>query len=129
MRSAIAVHLAEQVYIAGQILRCVLHLILQLLGLRIAQSFGETAPYRLNVDGWVVGSNHRKNMSSDGHNGIAVEDLEVLPRRFAPLDDGVRTLPPAIELSSHFQVDAVKHWLNCNNYSVEVLPLGLGLLH
>ena len=38
---ATAVHFIKQVYIARQLLRCVLHLILQLLGLRIAQSFGE----------------------------------------------------------------------------------------
>ena len=89
LSSVITIRLTEQIYIAGQRLCCVLHLILQLLGLRTAQSFGETAPYRLNVDGWVVGSNHRKNVSSDSHNGVAVEDLEVLPRCLAPLDDGV----------------------------------------
>ena len=54
-----------------------------------------------------MGSNHREDMSSDGHNGVVVEALEVLPHRFAPLDDGVRTLPPAVGLDSRFQVDAV----------------------
>ena len=73
-----------------------------MLGLRIAQSFGEPTPYRLKVDSWVMGPNHREDMSSDGHNGITVEALEVLPRCLAPLDDGVRTLPPAIGLSSRF---------------------------
>ena len=72
--------------------------------------------------------NHCKNMSSDGHNGIAVEALKVLPCCLAPLDDGVRMLPPVIRLSSRFQVDAVKHQFNCGDYGVEVVPLGLGIL-
>ena len=84
-----AIRLTKQIYVASQFLHCILHLILQLLGLRIAQSFGETAPYRLNLDGWVVGPNNRKDMSSNGHNGIAVEDLEILPHCLAPLDDGI----------------------------------------
>ena len=86
MSFATAVHFAEQVYVACQLLRSVLHLILQLLGLRLAQPFGKSVPYRLKVNGWVVGPNHRKGVSSDGNNGIAVE---VLPRRLAPLDDSV----------------------------------------
>ena len=61
--------------------------------------------------------------------GIMVEGLEVLPCCLAPLDDGVRMLLPAVVLSGQFQVDAVKHLLNCGNYSVEVLLLDLGLLH
>ena len=76
-----------------------------------------------------MGSNHREDMSSDGHDGVAVEALEVLPCRFAPLDDGVRTLPPADGLRSQFLVDAVEHRFNCGDYSVEVISLGLGLLH
>ena len=92
------IRLTKQIYVTGQFLCYVLHLILQLLGLRIAQSFGKTASYRLNVDGWIVGANNRKDMSSKGHNGVAVEDLEVLPRCLAPLDNGVRTLPPAVGL-------------------------------
>ena len=102
MCSAIAVRLAEQVYIAGQLLRCVFHLILQLLGLHIAQPFGEPAPYSLNVDGWVMGPNNSKDMSSDGQYGVTVEALEVLPPCFAPLDDGVRALSPAVGLGSRF---------------------------
>ena len=100
-----------------------------MLGLRIAQSFGEPTPYCLKVDGWVMGPNHRKGVSSDGHNGVEVEALEVLPRCLAPLDDDVRMLSPAVELNTRFQVDAVKHRFNCGDYSVEVIPLGLGLLH
>ena len=38
-------------------------------------------------------------------------------------------LPPAIVLSGCLQVDAVKHWLNCDDFSIEVLLLDLGLLH
>ena len=34
------------------------------------------------------GPNHRKGMGSGGHNGVAVEVLEILPRCLAPLDDG-----------------------------------------
>ena len=59
----------------------------------IAQSFGEPTPYRLKVDGWVMGPNNYEDMSSDGHNGVAVENLEVLPRCLTPLDDGVWMLP------------------------------------
>ena len=76
-----------------------------------------------------MGSNHHEDMSSDGHNGVMVEALEVLQRRFAPLDDGVRTLPPTVGLGCRFQVDAVQHRFNCGDYSVEIIPLGLGLLH
>ena len=72
------------------------------MGLRIAQSFGEPAPYRLKVNGSVMGLDNHKDMSSDRHNGVTVEALEVLPHCLAPLDDGVRALPPAIELSSRF---------------------------
>ena len=46
--------------------------------------------------------NHREDMSSDGHDGIAVEALEVLPRCLAPLDDGVQTLPPIVGPGSRF---------------------------
>ena len=68
-------------------------------------------------------------MGSDGHNGIMVEDLEVLPCCLAPLDYGVRTLTPVVVLSSRFQIDAVKHRLNCGDYSIEILLLDFGLLH
>ena len=89
LSSVITIRLTEQIYIAGQRLCCVLHLILQLLGLRIAQSFGEPTPYRLKVDGWVMGSNNCEDMSSDGHNGVTVESFEVLPHCLTPLDDDV----------------------------------------
>ena len=36
---------------------------------------------------------------------------------------------PAVRLRSHLQVDTVKHWFNSSDYSVELLPLGPGLLH
>ena len=74
---------------AGQLLHYVLQLIFQLLGLRIAQFFGKPAPYRLKVDSWVMGPNHCEDVSSNRHNGVAVEALEVLPCCLAPLDDGV----------------------------------------
>ena len=76
-----------------------------------------------------MGPNNHEDMGSDGRNGIAVEGLEVLPCCLAPLDDGVRMLLPAVVLSGQFQVDAVKHRLNCGDYSVKVLLLDLGLLH
>ena len=68
-------------------------------------------------------------MGSDGSDGITVEGFEVFPCCLAPLNDGVRVLPPVIMLSGRLQVDAVKHRLNCGDYSFEVLPLDLGLLH
>ena len=89
MSSAITIRLAKQIYITGQHLCCILHLILQSLGLRIAQSFGEPTPYRLKIDGWVMGPNNHEDMGSNSHNGITIEDLEVLPCCLAPLDDGV----------------------------------------
>ena len=97
----IAVRLAEQVDVADQLLRRVLHLILQLLVLRLAHPFDESSPFRLKVNGWVVGPDHRKGMSNGGNNGVAVEALEVLPRRLAPFDDGVRTWWPAVGLRNH----------------------------
>ena len=48
---AIAVHLTEQVDIAGQLLRRVLYLILQLLVLHLTHPSGESGPYRLKVNG------------------------------------------------------------------------------
>ena len=76
-----------------------------------------------------MGPNNRKDMGSDGSNGIAVEGFEVFPCCLAPLNEGVRVLPPAVMLSGHLQVDAVKHRLNCGDYSIKVLLLDLGLLH
>ena len=76
-----------------------------------------------------MGPNNHKDMGSDGSNGITVEGFEVFPCCLAPLNDGVRVLPPAVVLSGHLQVDAVKHRLNCGDYSIEVLLLDLGLLH
>jgi hypothetical protein len=64
-------------------------LILQLLGLRFAQSFGEPAPYRLKVSGWIVGPNHSKGVSSGGNNCVTVEAFEAIPRRLASFDDDV----------------------------------------
>ena len=76
-----------------------------------------------------MGPNNNEDMGSDSRNGITVEGLEVLPCCLAPLDYGVRTLTPVVVLSSRFQIDAVKHRLNCGDYSIEVLLLDLGLLH
>ena len=101
LSSTIAIRLAEQVYVTGQLLRHVCHLILQLQVLHLAHSFSESSPYCLKVHGWVVGPDHRKGMSDGGNNSIAVEALEVLPRRLAPFDDGVRMWWPAVGLRSH----------------------------
>ena len=106
---ATAVHFTEQVYIACQLLRCVLHLILQLLGLCLAQPFGEPTPYRLKVNGWIVGPNHSKGVGSGGNNGVVVEALEALPRRLASFDDDVRARWPTVGLRNHFWFDAVEH--------------------
>ena len=76
-----------------------------------------------------MGPNNRKDMGSDGSNGIVVEGFEVFPCCLAPLNDGVRVLPPTILLSGRLQVDAVKHRLNCGDYNIEVLLLDFGLLH
>ena len=55
--------------------------------LRLAYPSGESGPYRLKVNGWVVGPDHLKGMSNGGNNGVVVEALEVLPCHLAPLDD------------------------------------------
>ena len=128
MCSAIAVRLAEQVYIAGQLLRCAFHLILQLLGLRFAQSLGVPAPYRLKVSGWIVGPNHSKGVGSGRDNGITVEALEALPHRLASFDDDVWARRPAVGLRSHFWFDAGEHWVDFGNYGVKFVPLGPGVL-
>ena len=62
---------------------------------------GESGPYRLKVNGWVVGPDHLKGVSNGGNNGIVVEALEVLPRRLAPLDDGGHA--PTMEIVSVFK--------------------------
>ena len=129
MSSAITSCFTKQIYIAGQHFCYILHFILQLLGLHVAQSFYEPTLYGLKVGGRIMGSNNCKDMGSDRSNGIAVEGFEVFPCCLTPLDDGVRVLPPAIMLSGHFWVDAVKHRLNCGDYSIKVLLLDLGLLH
>ena len=73
-------------------------------------------------------SDYYQSMGHDGDSGIAVEAFEVLPRRLAPFDDGVRTRRPAVGLWSHLQVDAVELRFDSGNYSVELVPLGPGLL-
>ena len=77
MSSAITIRLAKQIYIADQHFCCILHFILQLLGLHVAQSFCEPTLYGLKVGGRIMGPNNRKDMGSDGSNGIAVEGFEV----------------------------------------------------
>ena len=59
------------------------------MGLRLIQPFGKPAPYQLEIESGVVRPNHRKGMSSGGHNGIVVEVFEILPRCLASLDDDV----------------------------------------
>ena len=76
----------------------------------------------------IVGPDHRKGKSNGSNNGVAVESLEVLPRRLAPLNDGVLTWWPTIGLRSHLQVDAVEHRLDFDNYGIKLAPLGSGLL-
>ena len=123
-----AIRLTKQIYVTGQFLRCVLHLILQLLGLHLAQSFCEPAPYRLKVSGWIVGPNHSKGVGSGGNNDVAVESLEALPCRFTSFDDDVRARWPTIGLRSNLQVNAVEHWIDSGNYGVKLVPLGPGIL-
>ena len=87
----ITVYLAEQIDIAGQPLRRVLHLIFQLLLLRRTGPSGEYGPYRLKIDGRVVRLDHCQGMCDDGDRDVSVEAFEVLPRRLASVNDGVRT--------------------------------------
>ena len=89
---------------------------------------GEFGPYRLKVNGWVVGPDHRKGVCNGGDSGITVEAFEVLPRRLAPINDGVWTWWPTVGLWSHLQVDTVKYRLDSDNYGIEFVPLGPSLL-
>ena len=56
-----------------------------------------------------------------------VVTLDILPRRLAPVDDGVWTGWPITGLWSHLHVDAVEHRLDFGNYGVELTPLGPGI--
>jgi len=75
-----------------------------------------------------VGPDHRKGKSNASNNGVAVEVLEVLPRRLAPFDDDVRARWPAVGLRSRLQVDVVEHWFDSSNYGIKFVPLGSGVL-
>ena len=66
-------------------------------------------------------------MCNGGDDGIVVEAFEVLPRRLAPIDDGVRTRWPIVGLRSYLYIDAVKQWPNSGHHGVELSPLGLCL--
>ena len=57
-----------------------------------------------------------------------VEAFKVLPRRLAPVDEGVQTRWPAIGMRSHLHVNTVEHRLDFGNYGAELVPLGSGLL-
>ena len=120
---------AKQVYIADKHFCCIFNIILQLVGLRIAQPIGEPTTYQLDVDRRIVGPNHCKGMSSGGQNGVAVEIFEILPRCLASLNNGVWPLLPAVRMGRRFNVDAVEYWFYCGGYSVEVVFLDFGFLH
>ena len=106
---AVTIHLAEQVDVVGQLLRRILHLILQLLLSCRTRPSGKSGPYRSKIDGRVVRPDHRQGMCHDEDSGIVVEALEVLPRRVAPVDDGVRTWWPVVGLRSYLHINTVKH--------------------
>ena len=89
LSSAIAICLTEQVYVVSQFFHRVLHLILQLLGLRLTHPFSESGPYCLKVNELIVGPNHHKGMRNGGNNGVTIEALKALPCHLAPLDDSV----------------------------------------
>ena len=67
-------------------------------------------------------------MCNGGNGGIMVEAFELLPRRLAPIDDGVRTWWPTIRLRSHLHIDIVEHWLDSSNHDIELVPLGSSLM-
>ena len=72
---------------------------------------------------------HRQGMGHDGDSGVSVEALEVLPRRLAPVDDGVRMWRAVIGLRSHLPVDKSSTGLTLairrRVYSFEFVPLAL----
>ena len=96
--------------------------------LRRTCSSSESGSYRLKVNGRVMGPDHRQGVCNGGDDGVVVEAVEVLPRRLAPLDDGVQTWWSTVGLRSHLQVDIVEHRFDSDNYGVELVPLGPGLL-
>ena len=124
---ALTVCLTEQIDIAGQLLRRVLHLVLQLLLSRHTCPSSKSGPYRLKVDRRVVGLNHRQGVCRDGDSGIAVEAFEVLLHYIASVDDGVRMRRSIVGLRIYLQVDAVKHRPNSGHHGIELSPLGLHL--
>ena len=56
-----------------------------------------------------------------------MEVHEVLPRRLAPIDDGVRTWRLVVGLRGHLHVNTVEHRLNSDHHGVKFYPLGLRL--
>ena len=70
---------------------------------------------------------HRQGMGHSEDSGVLVEALEVLPRRLASVDDGVRTWWTIVGLRIYLQVDAVKHRPNSGHHGIELSPLGLHL--
>ena len=106
---ALTVNLAEQIDIADQPLRRVLHLIFQLLLLRRTRPSGESGPYRSKIDCRVVRPDHRQGMRHDGDSDISVEAFEVLPCCLAPVNDGVQMGRPIVRPRSYLHVDTVEH--------------------
>ena len=119
---AITAYLAEQIDIAGHPLRRILHLIFQLLFRRTRPS-GESGLYRSEIDRRVVGPDHRQGMRHDGDSGVSVEAFEVLPRRLAPVNDGVWMGRPIVGLRSYLHIDTVEHRPDSGHHGVKFSPL------
>ena len=67
-------------------------------------------------------------MCHDGDSDVSVEALEVLPRRLAPINDGIRMGRPIIGLRSYLHVDTVEHRLDSSHHGIKFSPMGLCLL-
>jgi len=62
-------------------------------------------------------------MHHDGDIGISVEAFKLLPRRLAPVNDGVRMGLPVVGLRGYLHVDIVEHRPNSSHHGIEFSPL------
>ena len=62
-------------------------------------------------------------MCHDGDSNVSVEAFEVLPRRLAPVNEGVQMGQPIVGLRSYLHIDTVEHWSNFGHHGVKFSPL------
>ena len=70
---------------------------------------------------------HRQGVHHDRDIDVMVEAFEVLPRRLAPIIDGIRMGRPIVGLRSYLHVDTIEHRPNSGHHGVKFSPLGVRL--